>query len=142
MESNRYAARVMLAQRLYKARVDRRLFFREALFGEAGWDSLLALYLSDASGITLTARQLRRASGEVALSSALRLQRRLADIGVARRFADPGDRRRILIELTPAGRGKIEDYLDHLIENYLAPGSVWRPSEPPEWLKELQASGD
>jgi DNA-binding MarR family transcriptional regulator len=115
--AERRAARVSLACRIYKSRLDRALFFRPALFGEAGWDALLAIYIFGASGRTLSAGQLCQATSEVSLTSAIRLQRRLADVDMIRRFPDPADRRRMLVELTPAGQQMLEDYLDHLLDH-------------------------
>ena len=73
-----------------------------------------------AAGRTLSAGELCQASTETSLTSALRLQRRLVDVGLARRFTHPSDRRRVLVELTEGGLRNLEDYLDHLLENRLS----------------------
>lgn len=121
--AERRAARISLASRIYKARVDRALFFRAALFGEGGWDALLAIYVFGATGRTLTAGQLCNATSETSLTTALRLQRRLTDVGVIQRIPDATDRRRVLIELTPAGLQMLENYLDHLLDNHWPPAN-------------------
>jgi DNA-binding MarR family transcriptional regulator len=90
------------------------------VFGEAGWDTLLAIYVFAAAGRTLSAGELASATTETSLTSALRLQRRLVDVGLVRRIAHPSDRRRVLVELTAEGQIVLEDYLDHLLDNRLS----------------------
>lgn len=90
------------------------------MFGEAGWDTLLAVYVFAAAGRTLSAGELSNATTETSLTSALRLQRRLVDVGLIRRIAHPTDRRRLLVELTDDGRSVLEEYLDHLLDNRLS----------------------
>jgi len=118
--AERQSARVALACRIYQARLDRARFFRCSVFGEAGWDTLLAIYVFAAAGRTLSAGELSNATTETSLTSALRLQRRLADVGLVHRIPHPSDRRRVLVELTPHGLNVLEDYLDHLLENRLS----------------------
>jgi DNA-binding MarR family transcriptional regulator len=126
-EAERSAARKALAARLYRARVDRSLYFQPAIFGDSGWDTLLAIYVFGAAGRTLSAGELCRAMTATSATSALRVQRRFVDLKLIRRVPHPTDQRRILIELTPEGRAMLEDYLDHVLENHL---TSLRPDEP------------
>lgn len=93
------------------------------MFGEGGWDALLAVYVFGAAGRTLSAGELCRATTETSMTSALRLQRRLVDLGFLRRVDDPADRRRVLVELTPDGLRILEEYIDFLVAQRLAPGN-------------------
>jgi DNA-binding MarR family transcriptional regulator len=118
-EAERQAARISLAARIYRARLDRVRFFKSATFGDSGWDALLAIYVFGAAGRTLSAGQLAQATCDISATSSLRMQRRFADLGLIRRVNHPTDRRRMLIELTPEGRQKLEEYLDHILDNHL-----------------------
>lgn len=124
--AERRARRVALACKIYQSRIDRALFFRYSLFSDAGWDALLAIYIFAAAGRTLSAGELCGATSETSATTALRMQRRLVDLGIARRVDHGSDRRRVLIELTANGKQMLEDYLDHLLDNHLA--AVGNPS--------------
>jgi DNA-binding MarR family transcriptional regulator len=116
--AERRAACVALACRIYQSRLDRTLFFRHSIFGDAGWDTLLAVYVFASSGRTLSAGELCNATTETSPTSALRMQRRLVDLGLLRRVEHRTDRRRILIELTEHGQDLLEKYLDHLLDQH------------------------
>jgi DNA-binding MarR family transcriptional regulator len=120
-DAERRTARITLACNIYQARLDRVLFFRQSLFGDYGWDALLAIYVFGAAGYTLSAGELCKATCDTSLTSALRMQRRLSDLKLVRRVTDPNDARRVLIELTSEGQKKLEDYLDHILDRHLAP---------------------
>lgn len=116
--AERGAARVALACKIYQSRLDRALFFRVSIFGDAGWDALLAIYVFAAAGRTLSAGELCTATSETSATTALRMQRRLVDLGLVRRIGSDADRRRVLVELTLEGRQMLEDYLDHLLDHH------------------------
>ena len=116
--AERRAARIALACKIYQSRIDRAQFFRSSLFGDAGWDALLAIYVFAASGKTLSAGELCNATSEISATTALRMQRRLVDLGLAHRVSDPADRRRVLIEMTDEGVRSLEAYLDYLLDNH------------------------
>jgi hypothetical protein len=117
--ADRRADRAALARKIYQSRLDRGLFFRPSLFGDSGWDGLLALYVFAANGKTISAGELCNAS-EASATSGLRMQKRLADLGLIRRVGQVEDRRRLLVELTEEGKALLEDYLDHLLEHHFA----------------------
>lgn len=118
--AERRVAMVALACKIYQARLERRQFFEYPIFNDAGWDTLLAVYVFDAAGRTLSASQLCCAVDASATSS-LRMQRRLVDVGLLQRLNDPLDGRRVLIELTTEGRQRLENYLSHTLDEHLAP---------------------
>ena len=123
--AERRAARIALACRLYKARIDRYRFFPSSLLNDAGWDMMLAIYVFGAAGRTLSAGELCQACGETSATSALRLQRRLVDLGLIRRYKLASDRRRLLVELTEQGETTLNAYLDHVVdENFFIPNSA------------------
>jgi DNA-binding MarR family transcriptional regulator len=122
-EVERRAARVLLAAKIYRARLDRAKFFCPAAFGDSGWDALLAIYVFGAAGRRLSAGELCRATSEVSPTTSLRIQRRYVDLGLIRRVEHPSDRRRMLIELTEEGQRKLEDYLDHMLDNHVVPAN-------------------
>lgn len=129
--AERRARRIALAAKIFQSRLDRALFFRCALFSDAAWDALLAIYVFGAAGRTLSAGELCRATAETSPTSALRMQRRLCDLGMVRRAEYPNDRRRILVELTDQGLRSFEEYLDHILDNHLVPLSDKEIAEPP-----------
>lgn len=116
--AERGAARVALACKIYQSRIDRALFFRCSIFGDAGWDALLAIYVFAAAGRTLSAGELCHATSETSATSALRMQRRMVDLGLVRRIESDADRRRLLVELTEEGQRMLEEYLDHLLDRH------------------------
>lgn len=85
-------------------------FFSEGLFGEAAWDILLDLYLSEVRGkaVSITSACIAAA---VPPTTALRSLKVLENGGLVERQGDPGDGRRIFVRLTEAGRGGIEGWL-------------------------------
>ena len=123
-QAEREIARISLAARIYRARLDRVQFFQSATFGDSGWDALLAIYVFGAAGRTLSAGELAAATSDTSLTSSLRMQRRFVDLGLIRRVKHPTDGRRVLLELTDEGRKKLEGYLDHILDNHLAAVAV------------------
>ena len=122
-EPERRAARVLLAAKIYCARIERSQFFCPATFGDSGWDQLLAIYVFGAAGRTLSAGELCLATTETSVTTSLRIQRRYVDLGLIRRVKHPSDKRCVLIELTEQGREKLEGYLDHMLKNHLMPAN-------------------
>jgi DNA-binding MarR family transcriptional regulator len=121
--AERRQARLALACNIYQARLERALFFRGTIFSDIAWDTLLAIYVFGAAGRTLSAGELAGAVVESSMTSALRMQRRLVDLGLIKRVEDPDDKRRVLIELTEEGLTVLEDYLDHALERRIVPAN-------------------
>lgn len=99
-----------LAVKISAARATRKDLFPPTLFGEPGWDMLLALYHTSCSGSRLTVSNLCQFS-QAPDTTALRWIDRLVELELVRRRPNPLDARVIFIELEPSGRSKIEDYL-------------------------------
>ena len=131
--------RVAVACNIYRARLDRAIFFQPALFGDAAWDTLLAVYVFRSAGRTLSAGELCEATCDVSLTSSLRMQRRLCDLRMVRRVKSPGDRRRTMVELTDEGARLLERYFDHIIDRQIAP-EAFTPVLPElvRWLDRSQ----
>lgn len=99
-----------LACRIYDARREREKMLGQKLFGEPGWDMLLALYCLPTRGERLGVTALAQASG-CSPTSGLRWQQALIEDGLMERFPDEADKRREWVRLTKTGRQKLEDYL-------------------------------
>lgn len=99
-----------LAKRITAARSWRRDHVDPSLFSELGWEMLLALYVSDASGFRMTVSNLCAASNGPE-STALRWIDRLIELGMARRSPNPVDARVIFVELEAPGREALDRYL-------------------------------
>lgn len=134
--AERRNARLLLACNIYRARLDRALFFQGMTFTDIAWDTLLAIYVFAAAGRTLSAGELAGAVVESSMTSALRMQRRLVDLGLIRRIFDTADKRRMLVELTPEGEAVLEDYLDHTLERRIVPANDEPLGQPNlgDWL--------
>ena len=80
------------------------------LFGEPGWDMLLALYCLPTRGekLGITALSLASAGSQ---TTALRWQSILMEDGLIERHEDQADGRRSFVQLTDRGRNLLEDYL-------------------------------
>ena len=106
---------VRLACRIYDARRERERLMGSKLFGEPGWDIMLALYCMPHRGERLAVTSLSLAAA-VPQTTAIRWQTILQEEGLIRRLEDPKDARRIYVELTGKGRDQIEGYLQTLYD--------------------------
>lgn len=104
---------VHLACRLYDARRARERVLGEDIFGEPGWDILLACYCLPARGEPATVNALAHAAN-VPTTTGHRWQRILMKRGLIERGGRCSDGRRQLVHLSPKGRGLLEDYLTGL----------------------------
>lgn len=98
------------ACRIFLARRERRRFFDEAFFGEPAWDMLLLLCCASAKGTGVNASVLIHASGAPP-SVARRWLSALEDEGLAVRRHSPQNIFFHVVELTAAGRSKMDEYL-------------------------------
>ena len=105
-----HLARVKLARQIYENRARRSLVFKSAMFGEAAWDMLLALYITDEAQARLTVTGLVSLSG-VAPTTAIRWLDFLEKEQLVSRTSKSSDRRVSLIELTDKARGLLDTYL-------------------------------
>jgi len=93
----------------------RRKLFGPNLFGEPGWDILLALYVIDNVERRLSIAELT-AITHVPLTTSLRWLAYLEEQDLVSRSAAPNDQRVVLVELTDDGRRAMESYLSHARE--------------------------
>ena len=93
----------------------RRKLFGPNLFGEPGWDILLALYVIDDVERWMSIAELTSIT-HVPLTTSLRWLAYLEDQDFVSRSTAPGDQRMVLVELTDDGRRAMESYLSHARE--------------------------
>ena len=92
---------VKLARRIKYVRDDRNALFGHGLFGEQGWDMLLALYIAEGEGYRLKVGDLCNES-LVPQSIAIRWIEPLVELHMAHRRSNPLDTRSIFVEIQPA----------------------------------------
>jgi DNA-binding MarR family transcriptional regulator len=97
------AAREQFRRRL------RRTLFDPHLFGEPGWDILLALYVIDDVERRLSIAELTTLT-HVPLTTTLRWLACLEEQGLVSRTIAPNDQRMVLVELTDKGRRAMDSY--------------------------------
>jgi len=104
---------VVLARRISVARNRRKKYLAGELFGEPGWEMLLALYEADAAGHRRTVSNLCYSS-KAPDTTALRWLDKLSELNLVRRSKNPLDARMVFIELEPCARTAIQSYLCEL----------------------------
>jgi hypothetical protein len=102
------ASAVSRAREVLKLRRSRSGIFPAGLFGEAAWDILLDIYVSEADGRPISIKAASIASGMPA-TTALRWIAVLEQHDMLSRQDDPTDGRRTMLSLTPLARSKIEE---------------------------------
>jgi DNA-binding MarR family transcriptional regulator len=115
-DRQRSLSRQTLIQRARQTYTDRRTrakHFGEAMFGEAAWDMLLVLYMTDI-GARQTVSSLARLSGS-SKSTALRWMEYLEERQLIKREPHPTDKRSAFVALTEKGREKLEAYLSETV---------------------------
>jgi DNA-binding MarR family transcriptional regulator len=101
---------LQVAINLKSARDDRTSYFEPGMFGEAGWDMLLALYIAHGRGYTLKVSDACYEAA-VAPTTALRWLDSIEQAGLAERRSNMLDRRSILVSITPQGIARLNEYL-------------------------------
>lgn len=104
---------IRLACKLYDARRGRDRMFEDKLFGEPGWDMLLALYCLPSRGIALGVMSLGHAAN-IPPTTGLRWQKILEERGLIERGPHVSDNRQQLIRLTAKGDAMMSRYLIRL----------------------------
>ncbi|MAX00736.1 MAG: hypothetical protein CMN72_14060 [Sphingomonas sp.] len=94
---------------LIRARRLRERFFTDELFADPAWDMLLDLFAAELEGNQVSVSSLCIAAA-VPPTTALRWISNLTDAGLLRREADPLDRRRVFLALTPKATRAMRDY--------------------------------
>ena len=88
------------------------------LFADPAWDILLELYAADLDQKRVSTSELCMAAA-VPATTALRWIDKLDQMGFLARDADPLDRRRIWVALSPLARSKMQSYFEAL------PAALW-----------------
>lgn len=103
-------ARPNYLKALVAARADRDAIFQAGLFSDPAWEMMLDLAVAEASSRHISVTSLCIASG-APTTTALRRIDDLEEAGLLKRVPDGRDRRRILVELTEQGRGRMEAFV-------------------------------
>jgi DNA-binding MarR family transcriptional regulator len=98
---------------ILKARRLRSKFFEDSLFADPAWDMLLELYAAQLSQLRVSVTSLCSAAA-VPSTTALRWITSLEKHGLISRRADPIDRRRFFVQLSPQGGKAMKAYFDSL----------------------------
>ena len=109
IDSHDRFARAKRAQEIYVDRARRSQVFKSVMFGEAAWDMLLALYITDQSGTRHTVTGLLNLSGAPP-TTALRWLDFLEKEQLVSRTPKSSDKRVSLIVLTDKGRELLDTY--------------------------------
>lgn len=96
---------------MIKLRRMRDRFFDPALFADPGWDILLDLYAAQDEGKAVSVSSLCIAAA-VPPTTALRWITNMTEAGLLIRVQDPGDARRVFIELSSDTRRQLEAYFE------------------------------
>lgn len=96
------------------SRRSRASFLDESIFGEPGWDMLLALYITEETEARNSIAKLTEFSGAPP-TTALRWIDHLGRLGLIRRLAHPTDLRTAFIELTDEGRYALDRYFTRIL---------------------------
>jgi DNA-binding MarR family transcriptional regulator len=103
-----------LARTIFLSRRLRQQYFPKAIFGEAAWDILLALFTNVDSGGTETVTSLAH-HVECPLSTALRWLDYLEQSGLIARNPHPTDKRVMVVSLTNQAREKLTSLFEALV---------------------------
>lgn len=106
---------IAMARRISRSRQKRNEFLDPALFADPAWDMLLDLTLAKLQGEPIPVSS-ACAAAHVPFTTAFRYLRQLVDAGMVRRWNDPSDKRRVLLELEPEAFESMKGYLSALIE--------------------------
>jgi len=108
-ELNRHAGLIGAAKQALISRRVRGQFLDPSMFGEPGWDMLLALYITEESEARNSIARLTDFSGATP-TTALRWISHLEELGLVRRVPHPTDLRTTFIELTSDARQMLMGY--------------------------------
>ncbi len=105
---------------IIRARRMRDQFFDSEIFADPAWDMLLDLMAARIEGQAVAVSSLCIAAS-VPPTTALRWIKTMTDLGLFIRVADPNDRRRVFIELSPQAVDAMIGYLGSVRRVFLAP---------------------
>ncbi len=102
-----------LAEHIIKQRARRGEFFGPEIFGEAGWDMLLAVYISHGRGYRLNVSHVCFESG-APQTTALRWLDHIEREGLVERRKSLNDGRTAIVTMTPQGIDRMNRYLEEV----------------------------
>ena len=105
---------IRVAEAIIEDRRRRAEIFNPSMFGEPGWELLLALFVMDQRGPKLTIGRLAQVAA-TKLTTALRWLDYLEDQNLVRRELHPNDARTAFIELTDKARESMRLYLSETV---------------------------
>jgi len=108
-----------VARKLVKMRERRGEFLNPELFSDPSWDILLDLASARLEGKQAPVSSVCQAA-RVPMSTALRQIRNLVDMGLVRRWSDPDDRRRDLLEIEDGAMDAMRQYFAYVHERMAA----------------------
>ena len=106
------------ARQTYVNRARRARIFSNVMFGEAAWNMLLALYVTDQSGRRHTVSGLGNLSGAPATTALRWLDFLEREEGLVTRRPNPTDRRIYMVELTDKAREALDAYFSAVINEW------------------------
>lgn len=106
-------------RQILKSRLARTRYFRGGLFADPAWDMLLELFATTLGQARITVSNLVDSSA-VPPTTGLRWMNILISEGLATKEADPFDRRRIYVTMTPNGFRALEEYFRSLPPSVLS----------------------
>jgi DNA-binding MarR family transcriptional regulator len=102
-----------VALNMQLAREERTRFFERDLFGEAGWDILLAVYIAHGRGYRMKVSD-ACFEARVPGTTALRWLEHVVRTGLVRRVENSFDRRSSLVSITDQGIAQLNKYLSEV----------------------------
>ena len=103
-----------MVKRLYEERRERDRCFPPGLFGEPGWDLILALFVARHEGRSLTVRD-ACAAAHAPKTTGRRVLARLEEAGLIEVRRAEGARKGLRVELTQEGCDRLADYLTRIL---------------------------
>jgi DNA-binding MarR family transcriptional regulator len=110
------------ARQTYVNRARRGRVFSNVMFGEAAWNMLLALYVTDQSGQRHTVSGLANLSGSPTTTALRWLDFLETKEGLVTRKPNPTDRRIYDVELTDKARQALDAYFSEVIDDWRSHG--------------------
>lgn len=100
---------------LIRSRQKRGSIFSQGLFSDPAWDILLVLFLAELRQHRMVLTQVTRVTS-IPMTTTLRWIETLEQKGWVQRRADPIDRRRFFVGLSPHGFASMREWLDDWME--------------------------
>lgn len=117
----------LLIMRLMRVQSLREKFLAPGLFSDPCWEILLDVLVHQLAGRPVSASSVYLATG-VSATTAMRRLQDLEAAGLLRRYSDPHDQRRVLVEVTEGAAKRVARYLDLLMSAFSGDLAVSGPA--------------